>query len=193
MTDNTDESLFFEAFADIRPLKQDTLPVPRHQAEESASLRKDAINLTSQLERNCLTSGYVQPVDPLDVIEYKKAGVQHEVYKKLRGAKYPLSASLNISQMTIEQARKAVFLFIIESQQKQYRCVHIKHGIKACRDGAGILLKSYLNAWLPNLNSVLAFHSAPQHLAGLGATIILLKKSDEEKRETRERIQKRCG
>ncbi|WP_017445974.1 DNA endonuclease SmrA [Gayadomonas joobiniege] len=193
MNDDDKDALFMAAFADVKPIKQDTIATPKHQIDEAARLRKEALTLTSQLEHNQLTTGYVPAIDPLDMLMYKKDGVQNEVFKKLRAGKYPVAAHLNISHMSIEQARLAVFKYINQSREKNHRCVLIKHGLKHVKGSPDLFLKSYVNTWLPQLESVLAVHSAPKHLGGYASCLVLLKKSDEQKRETRERMQKRCG
>jgi DNA-nicking Smr family endonuclease len=49
------------------------------------------------------------------------------------------------------------------------------------------LLKSHLAIWLPQLEQVMAFHSAqPQH-GGSGAVYIMLRKGDSSKQNNRER------
>jgi DNA-nicking Smr family endonuclease len=52
------------------------------------------------------------------------------------------------------------------------------------------ILKGCTDKWLRDLDVVQAFHSAqPQH-GGTGAVYVLLRKSEEKKRENRERINK---
>ncbi|MCV6604775.1 MAG: Smr/MutS family endonuclease, partial [Porticoccaceae bacterium] len=53
------------------------------------------------------------------------------------------------------------------------------------------LLKSCVNHWLRQLDVVLAFHTAQRHHGGSGATYVMLRKSDTQKDENRERHQTR--
>jgi len=53
------------------------------------------------------------------------------------------------------------------------------------------LLKSCVNLWLPQFEQVLAFHSAPRHLGGMGATCFLLKKSEQARQKNFEIHSKR--
>jgi DNA-nicking Smr family endonuclease len=46
--------------------------------------------------------------------------------------------------------------------------------------------------WLPQFAEVLAFHSAPRHLGGTGATVILLRKSERARQENFEKHSKRA-
>jgi DNA-nicking Smr family endonuclease len=47
-------------------------------------------------------------------------------------------------------------------------------------------LKSHIAVWLPQINAVLAFHSAQRHHGGTGAVYILLKKGSKAKQHNRE-------
>ena len=53
------------------------------------------------------------------------------------------------------------------------------------------LLKSCVALWLPQFEEVLAFHSAPRHMGGTGATCVLLRKSDRARQENFEKHSKR--
>jgi len=125
-------------------------------------------------------------VDPHDIIEYKRAGVQEGVYRKLRLGKYTVDAVLDLHRKTVEQSRQEVFGFIKDCTRLGLRTVMILHG-KGDRSQQPALLKSYVNKWLPSLPQVMAFHSAQRHHGGAGAVYVLLKKSDERKQENRER------
>ena len=52
----------------------------------------------------------------------------------------------------------------------------------------GPVLKSKVNHWLRRRDSVLAFVSTRQVHGGTGAVYVLLRKSEEKKRETREQF-----
>ena len=57
------------------------------------------------------------------------------------------------------------------------------------KSGSGVL-KGYVNRWLRDVEDVQAFHSAqPQH-GGTGSVYVLLRKSEDKKRENRERFMK---
>jgi DNA-nicking Smr family endonuclease len=65
--------------------------------------------------------------------------------------------------------------------------VHGKGDRQPDRDAVGVL-KGFVDHWLRELEPVQAFHSAqPQH-GGTGAVYVLLAKSEEKKRENRERF-----
>jgi DNA-nicking Smr family endonuclease len=71
------------------------------------------------------------------------------------------------------------------------RAALISHGRGAGRSTPA-LLKSCVALWLPQFAEVLAFHSAPRHLGGTGATAILLRKSERARQENFEKHSKRA-
>ena len=80
--------------------------------------------------------------------------------------------------------------FIGQAYEMGLRSVLVIHGkgetradIERCS-----ILKGGVNHWLRELETVQAFHSAQQRHGGTGAVYILLRKSEEKKRENRERF-----
>ena len=94
--------------------------------------------------------------------------------------------------MTVAQARIEVWSFFREARRLGLRTLLITHGKglgNTEQSGSGVL-KGYVNHWLKDIDDVQAFHSAlPQH-GGTGAVYVLLRKSEEKKRENRERFLK---
>jgi DNA-nicking Smr family endonuclease len=108
------------------------------------------------------------------------------VFRKLRLGQYPIEARLDLHRMTVEEARREVFAFINDCVRYGLRSVIILHG-KGERNPDGIAqLKSYLAKWLPELDSVLAFHSAQKHHGGTGAVYVMVRKSERDKQHNRE-------
>jgi len=93
---------------------------------------------------------------------------------------------------TLNEARIALVQFIAECEVRDIRCLLILHG-KGERSTPRALLKSHVSAWLPQLPSVMAMHSAERRHGGSGALYVLLRKSERKKAENRERHQKRLG
>lgn len=190
---NDESALFKEFVGEVEPLrKADTVDQPgkkiitpgmqerrRAAAEEIAR----SGNYLSGLE-------YIQPVKPWDELTYKRDGVQHGVFKSLRQGKYSLDARLDLHRMTVEQARQEVLLFVNDCVEHNIRCAIIAHGRGELRDNPA-LLKSCVNHWLRQIDAVLAFHSAQRHHGGVGATYVLMRKSDEKRLENKEIYSKR--
>lgn len=183
-----DEDLFRKELAGVKPLVQNRVSTRNSsQGPSEAQLaRREAATTDLKRDENLLTTEYVEMVDPYDIIDYKRPGVQEGVYRKLRLGKYSIDAVLDLHRKTVEQSRKEVFEFIKECGRMGLRTVMILHG-KGDRSQQPALLKSYVNKWLPNLPEVMAFHSAQQHHGGAGAVYVLLKKNAEKKQENRER------
>jgi DNA-nicking Smr family endonuclease len=132
----------------------------------------------------------VEMVEPLAVLSYQKPGVQHGVFRNLRLGKYAIDARLDLHKMTSDKARQEVYQFIKDCVIADVRTALITHGKGEGRDSPA-LLKSCVAFWLPQLDEVLAFHSAQKQHGSYGATYVLLKKSDKKKQQTREQYTKR--
>ena len=94
--------------------------------------------------------------------------------------------------MTAAVARRELFGFIEQAFELGLRSVLIIHGkgeSKAERERSSIL-KGCTDHWLRQLDIVQAFHSAQPRHGGTGAVYVLLKKSEEKKRENREKFMK---
>lgn len=189
------ESSFEPSFADmvgddVAPIKKSQQANIQKTAEVTPGLlqRRKAAVEEKEVERNNLASEENIPMlHPLDELCYKKDGVQHGVFKNLRLGKYSIDARLDLHRHTLEQARKALYEFICDCMEHDIRCVLITHGKGEGRDKPA-LLKSCVAFWLPEIDDVLAFHSAQKRHGSLGATYVLLKKSESKKFETRESI-----
>jgi len=186
--------LFLKEMRDVRPVKSEPkVPLSRRQAAaEALQQRRQAAVASAQTAESNFLSGdnTVPPVDPYDILEFKRDGVQNGVYRKLRLGKYQLDARLDLHRMNVEQARGAVFQFVRDCMEQDIRCGLITHGRGVGRDRPA-LLKSCVAHWLPQLEEVLAFHSAqPQHGA-TGATYIMLRKSERKRQDNWERQHKK--
>ena len=183
-----DEQLFRDAYSDVDPLKATSVkasvkvaakPTPGtlHRREAAQQLDSDP---------NTLSDEHIPCVLPYDPISYRRDGVQHGVFKKLRLGLYDLEARLDLHQLSLQQARNAVFYFIRESHQYGLRTLIILHGKGARNTEKPALLKSATAYWLCQMDEILAYHSAMQHHGGTGAVYVLLRKSEQSKRENRE-------
>jgi len=120
------------------------------------------------------------------MLAFRSDGVQHGVYKKLRMGHYQVDACLDLHRMTVETARKEVYSFLNDCHQYNLRVVMILHG-KGDRNPDNVAtLKSHLAVWLPQIDEVLALHSALKRHGGTGAVYVMLKKSAHAKQANRE-------
>ncbi|MCH8499617.1 MAG: DNA endonuclease SmrA [Marinobacter sp.] len=188
MTTKDERLTFLEEMQDVKRIR------PRNEANVRASRQLTPGHLERQRaaaelpvrDANPLTADIVDPLTSNDVLSFQRPGVQHGVFRKLRLGQYQIEARLDLHRMTVEDARREVFQYVRDCHRYGLRTVLILHG-KGERNADGIaILKSYLAKWLPELDPVLAFHSAQRHHGGTGAVYLLLRKGDQEKQHNRE-------
>ncbi len=194
---NDEERLFLDEMTDVVPLKREArVRVSSQQPSRDSSLqaRREAAVLDKNRDGNILTEDglAITPLDPWYVLEFKRPGVQNGVFRKLKQGRYEAEARLDLHRMTAAIARKELYEFIKESYRLGIRSVMVIHGkgeSKAERERSSIL-KGCTDHWLRELDMVQAFHSAQPRHGGTGAVYVLLRKSEEKKRENREMFTK---
>lgn len=185
-----DENLFAEEMLGVQPLRND-VRVALSKNEHGSVIAQRARRLAATATRapsNFLSSNDIPLLDPYYIVEFRREGVQHGVYRKLKQAKYDVEARLDLHKMTVEQAREQVFGFIRDAMAMDLRSLIIVHGRGHHNQSGAAVLKSHVAHWLPQIDEVQAFCSAqPQH-GGAGALYILLRKSERKKQENRDRL-----
>lgn len=184
---------FREAMGDVAPLagkRQKAPPESQRKEATAAQLerREAALGNTSRgaVDPNPLTLGEVPPLEPTDVLAWKKDGVQREVFQRLKNGKYPIEGSLDLHRLTVKEARAEVFRFFSLARAKSWRTLLIAHG-RGEKSATPARLKSYVAFWLSQIPDVIALHSADPRHGGTGAVLVMLKKSPRAKAEARER------
>lgn len=178
---------FLKEMKGVQPLKQDMANPGKKTLSSDYQARKSAAENFTEKEDSPFSSLLKKQVLPHDIVGYKRPGVQDGVFRQFRLGKYTIDARLDLHQMSIEKASKAVFSFIRESREYDLRTLLIVHG-KGNRGDRKALLKNYTLQWLEELPEVLAYHSATPKDGGTGALYVLLKKSDRAKEKNRERF-----
>ncbi|WP_166252459.1 DNA endonuclease SmrA [Marinobacter salicampi] len=188
MTTKDERLSFLEEMQDVRRIRKPNradIKVPKELTPGHLERQRAAMDQPLR-DRNPLTSDTVDPLTANDILSWQRTGVQHGVFRKLKQGQYPIEARLDLHRMKVEEARREVFGFVQDCVQYGVRSVIILHG-KGERNPDGIAqLKSYLAKWLPELDEVLAFHSAQRHHGGTGAVYVMIRKSDEHKKRNRE-------
>ena len=154
--------------------------------------RRQAAVQGKEVDRNQLSEDGIEPLDSWYVLEFKRPGVQNGVFRKLKQGRYESDARLDLHRMTAAEARREIFSFIEEACKLGLRTVLIIHGkgqTKADQERSS-LLKGCTDVWLRQLDVVQGFASAQPRHGGTGAVYVLLRKSEESKRQNRERISK---
>ena len=164
--------------------------VTQKQTPGMAERRKAAQRDETLHANELATGGEIKQLDPFDILSFARPGVQHGVFKNLRLGKYDIHSTLDLHGKTVEQSRQAVWGFIKDCYKQGVRFGLITHGKGQGREEPA-KLKSCVNHWLPQIDSVLAFHTAQKQHGGLGATYILFKKSSASRLRTSEQHQHR--
>ena len=186
------DELFASEMSGVTPLKRE----PRERLVKTegvdVSQRRQAATHSGARSDNHLSDDDVPPLDAWYVLEFKRPGIQNGVYRKLRLGHYDIEARLDLHRFTVAEARTEIWSFFKEARRLGLRTLLITHGKgfgNTQKSGSGVL-KGYVNRWLRDVEDVQAFHSAqPQH-GGTGSVYVLLRKSEEKKRENQERFMK---
>lgn len=193
MNDDDEASLFAQEVAGIQPLEKSEVYLGKKGEPVDFQARKRAAIMAKEADNNHLSHDYVEKVEPNDVLEYKRSGVQDGVFKRLRQGKYGIESRLDLHQRTVAQARELVYQFVEDCMRNDIRVAIIVHG-KGDRTpdpDSQAMIKSYINKWLRDLDNVMAFHSAQRYHGGLGAVYVLLKKTEKARLDDWEKHQKR--
>ena len=190
MIEEEEKKLFREFVGDVEPLSQSgqrlKIPVDRN-SPALVTRRMAAVKVTDNEDNFLAGEEHVPRVKPLDTLSFKRDGVQHGVFRRLKQGHYTVELTLDLHRLSVVQSRKEVLAFVRDCVAHDIRCGSITHGKGEQREDPA-LLKSCVNYWLPQLSEVLAFHTAPRHSGGLGATFILFRKSADKKAANRRRF-----
>lgn len=188
--EDDDIRLFREQVVDVTPLETDVgKPASKgNEATPGQQYRRQAAQRSVQADRNFLSTEFVTLVHPLEILSFKRDGVQYGVFKKLKKGKYDVEGILDLHRMSVEKARVELYEFILECERRDIRSVMINHGKGARNLEHPAVIKSCVAKWLPQLPQVIAFHSAQRHHGGVGVLYTLLRKSENLKTKTRQRF-----
>ena len=173
-----EKELFQQQMAGVTPLKkQPTLtsqnnvvpPYPIKQPSFTHHLAAKTTHLSIHVDK-------LSAEDADAPLLFFRAHVGYQIFKKLKKANYHESCTLDLHGMTIDDARQLLCEFI---QQKSlcFRFLLIIHGKGHHSTMGQGVLKQYVNQWLKETSSVLAFCSAQPSHGGTGAVCICVKKN----------------
>tara|TARA_R110000850_G_scaffold27108_2_gene76899 strand:- start:4 stop:573 length:570 start_codon:yes stop_codon:yes gene_type:complete len=184
MADSND--LFLQELEGVEPLKNDRVDITKKVVETPGVRVRRRLAEGSFLKEDPLASFEVPPLKSNDILDFKRPGIQHGVFKKFRLGQYEIEARLDLHKLSVEEARKEVFHFLSECSVYELRIAIILHGKGDRNPDKVAILKSHLAVWLPQVDQVMAFHSAQRHHGGTGAVYIMLKKGSKAKQHNRE-------
>lgn len=188
-SDSPEDDLFASEMQDVAPIAKGRQQVHKVVGEVTPAQlqRRDAaLGLNSDLvDPNFLTLGDVPERLPLEVLEWKKVGVQNAVFDRMRRGGYAYEGALDLHRKTVKEARTMVFNFLKLAQAKDWRNLLISPGKGEFSKTPG-RLKSYLAYWLQAHPEVIAYCSAQRHHGGVGAVYVLVRKSAASREKNRE-------
>jgi DNA-nicking Smr family endonuclease len=172
---------FFSEMADVKPIEQDKI-IKQSKTDQSINhnYRQKVASSFSVKDKNFLTDGEVETVEPEEVLNFKIDGIQPLVFKKLRQGKYEIDYHIDLHRMTVAEARKEVYSLLVSAVKFGYRNLLITHG-KGIKSPIPARLKSYVYHWLKQVDNVVAFHSAQTKHGGTGSVYVLLKKTPQQR------------
>lgn len=182
--------------SDIQPLskghnKATIKSSPRVPSE--AQLARRASAEAQDENSNFLSDEFVDLLPHHDPIEFRREGIQTGVVDRLRQGGYPPEARLHLLKQPIHHCRRELFAFLQEAIAHDLRSLLIVHGRGRAIDSHANVVRSYVAKWLMQIEDVQAYISAQPAHGGLGATYVMLRKSERARARNRERQQKRRG
>ncbi len=177
---DNDRDEFRRQLKDVTPLKQ-------HQQEpwrEKPTAKRlhhpqSEPNHTDTLFSDAIAA---DELDVSDQLSFSRAGVQHNVMRKLKRGQYLMEAELDLHHHTVVEARHALVHFLKSAQQRGLRYVRIVHGKGNRSSEREPILKKKVNYWLRQREEVLAFCSALPRDGGTRAIYLILRKGKESRR-----------
>lgn len=172
--DNQDDELSFAEMLDgVKVISSDRVvhntPKPRPVPQQSKRDEQKAIDelLVSPAE--------YEDLQPSDSLSYVQAGIQKQVFRKLKKGQYSIGAELDLHGLTRIEAQQQLNKFINQARKRGIRCVRIIHGKGYGSSNQGPVIKPLVNQWLQRRAEILAFCSARPVDGGTGAVYVLLK------------------
>lgn len=193
---NHDELDFRAQMEDVRPIARKlNLADPGRKGSRptEAQLARRQSAAAELAGRDFLSDDFVDLLPPHDPMEYHRDGIQQGVIDRLRQGGYSDQARLHLLRLPLAECRRQLPTFIHDAYAHDLRCVLIIHGRGREIDSRPNVLRSYLAKWLVSFDEVQAYVSAQQADGGLGATWVMLRKSQRARADNRERQQKRRG
>ena len=170
-----DEASFADMLGDVKVISSDRVvhksPKPRPVPQQS-NLDKKRV-----MEELSVTMIEDEDMQAGDVLSYVQAGIQKQVFRKLKRGQYSIEAELDLHGSTKVEAQEQLNEFILEARERGIRCVRIIHGKGYGSTNKGPVIKPLVNRWLQQRSEILAFCSARPVDGGTGAVYVLIKSS----------------
>jgi len=167
----TDDELFSEAMADVRPLRpaDRVTPVPKRP---DAAPRQQALD-DRQVLRELLSGDGHDEHETGEELLFLRPGYQPRLLRRLRRGHYSMTDSIDLHHMDVATAHRVLLDFIEQSLRKHRSCIRVVHG-KGLRSRDLPQLKLMAARVLRKHPRVIAYASCRPVDGGTGATAVLL-------------------
>lgn len=173
-----DKALFREQMRSVKPLKPGKAVVKEPVRPPLPTRKKPPIANSKPI--NSFLSDFLQEtVLTESILSYAHPSLANKRFRELKNGHIHWEARLDLHGLKADNARDLLHQFINSQTEQDKRCVLIIHG-KGGHQGAPPVIKNLVNRWLPQLDQVLAFHSALPKDGGPGAVYVLLKRNREQ-------------
>lgn len=174
-----DKALFRDHMRSVKPLDKKTTRVKIDPAKPKIPpKRKNSPVLEKPLVKKeyYLSDFLSETVLSNTTLSYAQSGLPSQRFKDLKYGRIYWEARLDLHGLKSETARDSLCHFIQTQAEQNKRCLLIIHG-KGGHEGAPPIIKNLVNRWLPQMDEVLAYHSALPKDGGDGAVYVLLKRN----------------
>ena len=167
----TEDQLFREAMADVKPLR----PLDRidpARAQPAPAARQQALDDRRVLQELSSVTG-LEEHETGEELLFLKPGHQLRILRRLRRGHYSVADTIDLHHMDVRTARQVLLDFIDFSLNRQHSCIRVIHG-KGLRSRDIPRLKVMTGRILRKHPRVIAFASCRPVDGGTGATDVLL-------------------
>lgn len=179
MTDDSmsdeDKAIFRDHMRSVKPLNEKNKKVRIDTPKPAIPPKRIHAPIPQEKKEYYLSDVIKDTVLSHTLLSYAQSGLPNQRFKALKNGQIPWKGRLDLHGLKSENARDALCQYIENQAEQGKRCLLIIHG-KGGYEGAPPIIKNLVNRWLPQLDDVLAFHSALPKDGGTGAVYVLLKR-----------------
>jgi len=167
----TDDELFGEAMADVRPLRpgERIEPVPKRP---DAAPRQQALD-DRQVLKELLSGAGQDEHETGEELLFLRSGYQPRLLRRLRRGHYSVADTIDLHHMDVATGHRVLLDFIERSLGRHRSCIRVVHG-KGLRSRNLPQLKLMTARVLRKHPRVIAYASCRPVDGGTGATAVLL-------------------
>ena len=108
------DDFFAQELEGVVPLKNDRVEITKKSIETPGVRVRRRLAVGNLLKEDPLASFEVPPLKSNDILDFKRSGIQNGVFRKFRLGQYEIEARLDLHKLSVDEARREVFLFLKE-------------------------------------------------------------------------------